>query len=90
MNRYHITLPPLFLALTAPVFARIDLDDQLSDLWQLRYSGEGLADSDDPDADGANTLQEEAAGNDPFYFTSRHQIEALSITESEVILSWTA
>jgi len=90
-RRINLAVFAIFANSISASLAEIDLNgDHLSDLWQLRYAAQGLAETDDPDGDGANTIQEEAAGTDPFDSNSRHHIQALSITESEIIITWTA
>lgn len=52
--------------------ALIDRDNnQLSDVWQLRYNATGLAQATDTDLDGFTNFQESILGTDPFDPASR-------------------
>ena len=91
MKRFHLFPTTFLVLLISPVHARIDLNrDQLSDLWQLRYSAENLVDSADSDRDGSSTLEEEAAGTNPFDPSSRLQIENIILTETEISIHFAA
>ncbi len=70
LPRYAVVV--CLLCLVPAAHALIDRDNnQLSDVWQLRYNAAGLAQATDTDLDGFTNLQESILGTDPFDPASR-------------------
>lgn len=71
-----------------PVFLGIDRNDNgLSDLFEMRYPGVGLAE-EDSDGDGRSNQQENAAGTDPLDSRAYLEVSSLTKVDGSLRVAW--
>jgi uncharacterized protein (DUF1800 family) len=79
-----------FVCLAVRAGAALDVNgDQMSDVWQARFSAQALLPAIDSDADGFTNLQESILGTDPFDASSRLSSSALPLAGGGLRFDWT-